>query len=121
MIDYKVISINESLTEVTDHDVALKLEDIPWAKRQLWAPDAAKANNQYYLYFPAKAAHGEFEIGVAIGNRPEGPFKPLATSIPGSYSIDPAVFRDTDGTHTTCISVALEVDFYKITRQIQVN
>jgi len=96
MIDYRVISMNASLTEVTDHDVALKLEDIPWAKRQLWAPDAAKANNQYYLYFPAKAAHGEFEIGVAIGNRPEGPFKPLATSIPGSYSIDPAVFRDTD-------------------------
>ena len=99
MIDYKVISINESLSEVTDHDVALKLEDIPWAKRQLWAPDAAQANNQYYFYFPAKAAHGEFEIGVAIGSQPEGPFKPLPTSIPGSYSIDPAVFKDTDGTH----------------------
>ncbi len=99
MKDYKVISINESLTEVTDHDIALKLEDIPWAKRQLWAPDAAQANNQYYLYFPAKAAHGEFEIGVAIGNRPEGPFTPLPTSISGSYSIDPSVFKDTDGAH----------------------
>lgn len=99
MVDYKVMSINESLTQVTDHDIALKLEDIPWAKRQLWAPDAAYANNQYYLYFPAKAAHGEFEIGVAIGNRPEGPFTPLPTSISGSYSIDPAVFKDTDGAH----------------------
>lgn len=99
MVDYKVISINKSLTKVTDHDFALKLEDIPWAKRQLWAPDAAYANNKYYLYFPAKAAHGEFEIGVAIGDRPEGPFSPLPTSIPGSYSIDPAVFKDVDGTY----------------------
>lgn len=102
MVDYKVISINESLTEVTDHNVALKLEDIPWAKRQLWAPDAAQANNQFYLYFPAKAAHGEFEIGVAIGTRPEGPFVPLPTSISNSFSIDPAVFKDNDGTHYMC-------------------
>lgn len=99
MIDYKVISINASLTKVTDHKVALKLDDIPWAKKQLWAPDAAYANDQYYFYFPAKAAHGEFEIGVAIGDRPEGPFKPLPQSIPGSYSIDPAVFKDHDGSH----------------------
>lgn len=99
MVDYKVISIDTSFTNVTDHEVALKLEDIPWAKRQLWAPDAAKANNLYYLYFPAKAHHGEFEIGVAIGNRPEGPFKSLDHSIPGSFSIDPAVFKDKDGTH----------------------
>ena len=99
MIDYKVISINTSFTKVTDHDVALELKDIPWAKRQLWAPDAAHANNQYYLYFPAKAAHGEFEIGVAIGAQPEGPFQSLPHSISGSYSIDPTVFKDIDGTH----------------------
>jgi len=104
MIDYKVISINDSLTQVTDHEVALKLEDIPWAKRQLWAPDAAFANNKYYLYFPAKAAHGEFEIGVAIGIRPEGPFLPLPTSIPNSFSIDPAVFKDKDGSHSMSLS-----------------
>ena len=99
MIDYKVISINEFFTKITDHTIALKLEDIPWAKRQLWAPDVAYANKKYYLYFPAKAKHGEFEIGVAIGNRPEGPFIALPNSIPGSYSIDPAVFKDKDGTY----------------------
>ena len=97
MKDYFVMSLDESLAHVTVYDVALKLEDIPWAKRQLWAPDAAYANGQYYFYFPARAAHGEFEIGVAIGDRPEGPFKPLAKSIPGSVSIDPAVFKDHDG------------------------
>ena len=99
MVDYKVISIDSSFTNVIDHEVALKLEDIPWAKRQLWAPDAARANDRYYLYFPAKAKHGEFEIGVAIGNQPQGPFTPIEHSIPGSFSIDPAVFKDVDGKH----------------------
>ena len=97
MKDYFVMSLDEDLSQVTVHDVALKLEDIPWAKRQLWAPDAALANGKYYFYFPARAEHGEFEIGVAIGDRPEGPFVPQPTSIPGSLSIDPVVFKDHDG------------------------
>lgn len=99
MKDYFVMSMDENLQTVTQHDVALQLEDIPWAKRQLWAPDAAYANGKYYFYFPAKAEHGEFEIGVAVGDQPEGPFIPEANPIKGSYSIDPAVFKDDDGAH----------------------
>ena len=97
MKDYFVMSLNEDLSEVTVYDTALKVEDIPWATKQLWAPDAAYANGKYYLYFPARAEHGEFEIGVAVGDRPEGPFKAEATSIKGSLSIDPGVFKDDDG------------------------
>jgi hypothetical protein len=40
--------------EVTDHGVALRVEDIPWAGRQLWSNDAAYKNGTYYLYFPLK-------------------------------------------------------------------
>jgi hypothetical protein len=38
-----------------------------------------------------------FRIGVATSSKPEGPFKAEAQPIKGSYSIDPAVFRDDDG------------------------
>ena len=38
-----------------------------------------------------------FHLGVAVADRPEGPFKPQADHIRGSYSIDPCVFKDDDG------------------------
>ena len=41
--------------------------------------------------FPAKRGNGLFQIGVAVSNRPEGPFTPEPEAIEGSYSIDPAV------------------------------
>lgn len=97
MVDYPVFSMAEVGGEVIDHGTALKLEDIPWAEKQLWAPDAAERDGKYYLYFPARARDGIFRIGVAVGTRPEGPFVPEAEPIPGSYSIDPAVFVDDDG------------------------
>ena len=37
-----------------------------------------------------------FRIGVAVSDRPEGPFVPHPDPMRGSYSIDPAVFRDGD-------------------------
>lgn len=99
MKDYHVLSMDSIGGEVTDHGVALDIKDIPWAKRQLWAPDAAFGNGKYYLYFPAKDQDDVFRIGVAVGDNPAGPFKAEAKPIEGSYSIDPAVFRDTDGKH----------------------
>lgn len=98
MMDYHVLSMDSIRGKVTDHGIALHIKDIPWAQRQLWAPDAAFANGTYYLYFPAKDKQDIFRIGVATSNKPEGPFKPEPEPIPGSYSIDPAVFRDDDGT-----------------------
>ncbi|WP_426439794.1 family 43 glycosylhydrolase, partial [Salmonella enterica] len=56
--------------------MALHVRDVPWARKQMWAPDAACRDGHYYLYFPAKDAEGRFRIGVAIGTRPEGPFVP---------------------------------------------
>ncbi|TLU96904.1 glycoside hydrolase family 43 protein [Dyadobacter sediminis] len=98
MRDYHVYSMDRINGKVTDHGVALDLKDIPWAGRQLWAPDAAFRNGTYYLYFPAKDKADVFRIGVATSKSPTGPFKAQPEPIPGSYSIDPAVFTDTDGT-----------------------
>ncbi|KAI9048075.1 hypothetical protein LZ554_007871 [Drepanopeziza brunnea f. sp. 'monogermtubi'] len=97
MSDYHVLSMDDVGTQVQDHGVALALEDVPWAGKQLWAPDAATKNGKYYLYFPARDKAGVFRIGVAVSDVPEGPFKPEAKPIEGSYSIDPASFVDDDG------------------------
>ncbi len=97
MTDYHVLSMKEVGGLVTDHGVVLALEDIPWAGKQLWAPDAATKNGKYYLYYPARNKEGVFQIGVATSDVPEGPFKPEPTPIEGSFSIDPASFVDEDG------------------------
>lgn len=97
MEDYHVLSMNITGADITDHGVALHVKDVPWAERQMWAPDAAFKNGMYYLYFPAKRADGIFQIGVAIASSPTGPFIAEPRAIEGSYSIDPAVFIDDNG------------------------
>ncbi|MDC3132830.1 glycoside hydrolase family 43 protein [Flavobacteriaceae bacterium] len=98
MIDYHVVSMKK----ITDkkakvHPVALTVNDVPWASKKFWAPDAAYKNGTYYFYFPAKDKDDIFRIGVATSKKPDGPFTPQPSPIEGSYSIDPAVFIDDDG------------------------
>jgi hypothetical protein len=97
MRDYHVLRLDSPTSPAVDCGVALDIKDVKWAKRQMWAPDAATKDGKYFLYFPAKRPDGIFQIGVAVGDRPEGPFTPEPEAIKGSYSIDPAVFVDDDG------------------------
>ena len=97
MRDYHVLSLDSVGGAVTDHGVALDIKDIPWAGRQLWAPDVAFKNGMYYLYFPVKDKQDVFRLGVATSTSPSGPFKAEPLPMRGSFSIDPAVFTDTDG------------------------
>ncbi|MDR7212220.1 glycoside hydrolase family 43 protein [Flavobacterium piscis] len=99
MEDYHVFSMESINAETVDNGIALHVDDVAWAEKQMWAPDAACKNEKYYLYFPAKRANGIFQIGVAISDSPVGPFLPEPEAIKGSYSIDPAVFEDEDGKH----------------------
>ncbi|NRT16419.1 beta-xylosidase [Flavobacterium sp. 28A] len=99
MEDYHVISMDSPTGEAKDNGLALHVKDVPWAERQMWAPDAATKGGKYYLYFPAKRANGIFQIGVAISDSPVGPFIAEPEAIEGSYSIDPAVFCDDDGSY----------------------
>lgn len=94
MRDYHVFSMDGPESPVVDHGVVLSVEDIPWAERQLWAPDAAERDGKFYLYFPAKDKDGIFRIGVAVSNSPKGPFSAEPEPIKGTYSIDPSVFND---------------------------
>ena len=97
MRDYRVLSMDKVGGKVTIGPVALDVKQVPWADKQMWAPDAAFKNGTYYLYFPAKDRQGAFRSGVATSKDPMGPVKPPAEPIKGSYSIDPAVFTDDDG------------------------
>jgi len=99
MKDYHVLSMDDVENgTVTDHGVSLDVKDIPWAGRQLWDGDVAHKNGKYYMYFPLKDRNDSFRIGVAIADRPEGPFVPQPDPIRGSYSIDIAVWEE-NGAH----------------------
>jgi len=99
MEDYHVFSMDNIGSHVTDHGMALHVDDVKWAERQMWAPDANEKDGKFYLFFPAKDYNGIFRIGVAISDKPYGPFIPQEEPIKGSYSIDPAVFKDDDGSY----------------------
>jgi len=99
MEDYHVFS-SENLTDWTDHGVIVTQADVQWADPgtySMWAPDSVFKDGKYYFYFPAIAKTGGFRIGVAIADKPYGPFKPQATYIEGVKGIDPAVHIDKDG------------------------
>ncbi|HET7899030.1 MAG TPA: glycoside hydrolase family 43 protein [Flavisolibacter sp.] len=99
MEDYHILSMDRPDGKATDHGLALHVKDVPWAKQQMWAPDATEKDGTYYLFFPAKDHDGIFRIGVAKSDSPTGPFTPQPEAIKGSFSIDPAVFKDDDGSY----------------------
>ena len=71
----------------------------------MWAPSPIERNGQYYYYFADHIQNDEEigGIGVAISNRPDGPFidaigKPLIDKFHyGAQPIDPHVYIDDDG------------------------
>ena len=99
MRDYHVLSLsgNPLEADVTDHGVILDVDQVPWAEKQMWDNDIVEKNGRYYLIFSAKDYNGVFHLGVAVSERPEGPFVPQEHPIRGSFSIDPCVFKDDDG------------------------
>lgn len=98
MKDYHVFSLdNIEEGEVTDHGCILALDQVPWGGRQMWDNDVVEKDGKYYLIYSCKDKNDVFHLGVAIADRPEGPFVPQPDPIRGSYSIDPCVFKDDDG------------------------
>jgi arabinoxylan arabinofuranohydrolase len=97
MVDWHCFS-SEDLVHWTDHGVIFSLKDVSWAEKWAWAPDCVRRNGRYYFYFPA-----DDQIGVAVADRPEGPFRDalgrplIARGESGTRVMDPAVFIDDDG------------------------
>lgn len=88
------------------HGRIIDTSGVKWAKKAMWAPAIIKKDNKYYLFFSANDVHeGEIGgIGVAVSDKPDGPFKdllgkPLIGTIEnGAQPIDQFVYQDKDGT-----------------------
>jgi hypothetical protein len=118
MNDYHVFSLMMwKMDEVTDHGVVLSVKDIPWSGRQLWDCDVAFKNGKYYMYFPLKDKNDIFRIGVAVSDKPYGPFIPEKHPMMGSYSIDPVFLKITE--NIICISEESGADNYNVTEIIK--
>ena len=101
MEDYHVFS-SKNLTDWTDHGIVVSQYNVPWVDStsySMWAPDCINRNGKYYFYFPARAKDLSFRggIGVAVSDKPYGPFKPEPKPIAGIGGIDPNIFIDKDG------------------------
>ncbi|MGN6436274.1 MAG: glycoside hydrolase family 43 protein [Agriterribacter sp.] len=90
----------------TKHERILDTASVKWAKRAMWAPAIIKKNNQYFLFFGANDIQSDNEkggIGVAVADKPSGPFKdhlgkPLIDKFHnGAQPIDQFAFKDADG------------------------
>jgi beta-xylosidase len=112
------------------HPHVLDTSNVKWAKKAVWAPSITKKGNKYYLFFGANDIQNDNElggIGVAVSNKPTGPFKdligkPLIDKFHnGAQPIDQYVFKDKDGQYylfyggwSHCNVVKLSDDFKSI-------
>lgn len=97
---------SKDLVHWEKHPEVLHIRDVNWVKYALWAPSIIKANNKYYLFFGGNDIQNESQvggIGVAVSDKPEGPFKDalgkplISTIVNGAQPIDQFIFRDDDG------------------------
>lgn len=101
IIDYTLIS-SDDMVNWTDHGEVFKVpRDASWANRA-YAPGCVEREGKFYLYFP----DGGSSIGVAVGEKPDGPFKDalgkaiVSKSMPNcdvEWLFDPAAYIDDDG------------------------
>lgn len=90
------------------HEHILDTAAVKWAHKAMWAPAIIRKEGRYFLFFAANDIQNNEEsggIGVAVADRPEGPYrdhlgKPLLDKFHnGAQPIDQFVFQDTDGTY----------------------
>lgn len=96
---------SDDLVNWTKHPRVLEKENVSWAWRAMWAPAVVEKDGRFYIFFGANDVHeGETGgIGVAVADKPEGPYKdalgkPLIGEIVnGAQPIDQFVFHDDNG------------------------
>lgn len=97
---------SDDLVHWTKHPNILTTANVSWARRAVWAPAPVARNGKFYLFFGANDIQSDDElggIGVAVADRPEGPYAdaigaPLIDRfVNGAQPIDQDVFVDDDG------------------------
>lgn len=101
MYEWRLYSSTD-MVNWTDHGVPLSLGTFKWADDRAWAAQCIERNGKFYWYICAHSKlTGGMAIGVAVANKPTGPFKdalgkPLFDN--GKWdNIDPTVLIDDDG------------------------
>jgi beta-xylosidase len=95
---------SDDLAHWKDEGPFLKASIFGWAAKaaKAWAPEASFRNGKYYFYAPV----GGKQIGVAVSDKPQGPFidtlghaliESPRDANAGDEPIDPAVLIDADG------------------------
>ena len=114
----------------TDHGRILEDESFSWCnKNDAWASQCIERNGKFYFYFTTtNKSGGGRAIGVAVADKPEGPYqdvlgKPLCG--PNWDYIDPTVMIDDDGQawlmfgNPKCYYVKLKDDMVTLDGQIK--
>lgn len=101
MNDWRCYS-SADMVNWTDHGSPLSYKDFDWASGDAWAGQCVYRNGKFYFYVPLKLKVGGKAIGVAVADKPTGPFKdalghPLVGNDNSWGDIDPTVFIDEDG------------------------
>jgi arabinoxylan arabinofuranohydrolase len=99
MNDWRCYSTTD-MVNWTDLGSPLSYKDFSWARGDAWAGQCVYRNGKFYYYVPMNRKNAGMAVGVAISDKPQGPFtdpigKPLVCS--GHGDIDPSVFIDDDG------------------------
>jgi beta-xylosidase len=97
---------SKDLVHWDKHPDILDTAAVKWAHRAMWAPAIVHKGNKYYFFFGANDIQHDYAgggIGVAVADKPEGPYKdylgkPLVAKFyNGAQPIDQFVFHDKDG------------------------
>jgi beta-xylosidase len=100
---------SKDMVHWTSHGSPLAVSDFAWAKGDAWAGQVIERDGKFYWYVPVShATIPGFSIGVAVSDKPTGPFKDARGSALitndmtteakiGWDDIDPTVFIDNDG------------------------
>ena len=101
MVSYHCVSTDDMVNWV-DHGQILALEHVSWALSHMWAIDCNLWQGRYYLVFCAfDKATSTFRTGLAVSDRPEGPFEDLGVIEGVEWGQDPTFFVDEiDGVQT---------------------
>ena len=94
MVCYHAMSTDD-LVNWVDHGRILHLDQVDWALSHMWAIDANYYKGKYYLVFCAfDKLSSTFQTGLAVSDRPEGPFKDLGPIKGIEWGQDPTLFID---------------------------
>ena len=112
------------------HPRIIDTTEVKWATNAMWAPSVISKDGKYYFFFGANNIQKNGQpggIGVAVADKPEGPYKDLLgkalidTIVNHAQPIDQFVFRDNDSTYYMyyggwghCNMVKLSNDFKSI-------